>query len=57
MDPIAEQWLSKIKRTMAVDLARGMSAGMSPKGLVELLFQIPEVEQALRMRSKGRPKD
>jgi hypothetical protein len=39
---------------MAIDLARGMSAGIPPAGLVEMLFRIPEVEQAMRMRAKGR---
>jgi hypothetical protein len=54
---LEEQWLKRIKQTMAIDLARGMSAGIPPAGLVEMLFRIPEVEQAMRMRAKGPPKD
>lgn len=48
---LTEQWLDRIKATMAVDLARGMTAGIPPAALVELLFQIPEVSQAFAMRA------
>jgi hypothetical protein len=57
MTDLEEQWLERIKQTMALDLARGMTAGLPPKALIEMLLKIPEVEQALRMRAKGRPKD
>lgn len=48
-----QQWLDRLKRTMAIDLARGMTAGIPPKALVEMLFQIPEVEEAFYLRAKA----
>lgn len=48
---LTEQWLTRIKATMAIDLARGMTAGIPPAALVELLFNIPEVDQAFAMRA------
>jgi hypothetical protein len=49
-----EDWLTRIKQTMAIDLARGMTAGIPPAALIELLFQIPEVEQAFELRSRAK---
>jgi hypothetical protein len=49
-----DDWLTRIKQTMAIDLARGMAAGIPPTALVELLFQIPEVEQAFELRAKAK---
>jgi hypothetical protein len=53
---LERQWLERVKQAMALDLARGMTAGLPPKALVECLFKIPEVEQAFAMRAKGRRK-
>lgn len=57
MTDLEQQWLDRIKQTMALDISRSMVAGLPPKAIVERLLEIPEVEQALRMRAKGRPKD
>lgn len=43
-------WLANLKYTMALDLSRGMSAGIPPKGLVAMLFEIPEVSQGAHLR-------
>lgn len=42
-DPLTADWLAKMKVTMAVELSRGMTQGLPPKALIELLFGIPEV--------------
>lgn len=46
-----DDWLTRIKGTMAVDLRRFQAAGLSPKEQIEYLFEIPEVEQAFYLRS------
>jgi hypothetical protein len=53
---IADEWLARIKGTMAVDVSRFQAAGLSPEAIVEQLFNIPEVEQAFHLRAnRGRP--
>ena len=54
LSPLEQQWLDRMKQTMAVELARGMTAGIPPKGLIDLLLGIPEVREALEMRAKGK---
>ena len=49
-----DDWLGRLKQTMAIDLARGMSAGMPPRALIDLLFDIPEVSQAFHLRENRR---
>lgn len=51
---LTDEWLTRIKATMSIDLARGMTAGIPPAALVELLWKIPEVEQAFAMRADRR---
>lgn len=47
-------WLDRIRGTMAVDIGRGISAGLEPEAIVAMLLEIPEVDQALRMRADRR---
>lgn len=47
-------WLTKIKETMAIDVQRFVDAGLPPKVIVARLFEIPEVEQAFRLRANRR---
>jgi hypothetical protein len=49
-----ESWLTRIKATMAIDLARFMTVGLPPKALIEKLFEIPEVAQAFHLRERGK---
>lgn len=49
-----DDWLTRLKQTMAVDLGRFMSAGYPPKAIIENLCEIPEVGQALQMRADRR---
>lgn len=51
---IDNDWLTRMKETMAVELSRGITAGIPPKALITLLFGIPEVEQAFRLRARRR---
>lgn len=51
---IEADWLTKMQTTMAVELSRGMTAGMPPKALIQLLFGIPEVSQAFALRANRR---
>jgi hypothetical protein len=51
---LEQQWLDRIKQTMALDISRSMADGMPPKAIVEVLLRIPELRQALEMRAKGR---
>jgi hypothetical protein len=53
-DPLAADWLDRIKQTIAVDLSRFMSAGLPPKAIVEKLFEIPEFQQAFELRANAR---
>ena len=48
---MSDEWLARIKQTMAVDLSRFQSAGLPPKAQIERLFQIPEVADAFYLRS------
>lgn len=50
-DQLAEQWLVRIKQTIATDLSRLMAAQVPPQGIVKRLFEIPEVEQAFHLRA------
>lgn len=56
MTPHELEWLSRMKKLMALDISRCMSADMPPKAIVEVLFNIPEVAEAFEMRAKGPPK-
>jgi hypothetical protein len=48
--------LTRIKHTMSLDISRSMSAGLPPKAIVEVLLNIPEVEQAFHLReNRNRP--
>jgi hypothetical protein len=51
-DDSTDAWLDRLKQTMAVDVAR--FAGLPGEAIVEKLMQIPEVEQAFRMRADRR---
>lgn len=53
-DPITDKWLADMKVTMATELSRGMTHGLPPKALIELLFGIPEVAQAFHLRGRSR---
>jgi hypothetical protein len=53
---INDEWLARIKGTMAVDVDRGISAGAGGPKIVEMLLAIPEVGQGLHLRAnRGRP--
>jgi hypothetical protein len=53
---IADDWLNRIKGTMAIDVDRGISAGADGRRIVEMLLAIPEVSQALHLRAnRGSP--
>jgi hypothetical protein len=47
-----DAWLDRLKQTMSVDIAR--FAGLPAEAIVEKLMEIPEVEQAFRMRADRR---
>jgi hypothetical protein len=44
-----DERLDRIKQAMALELARYQREGVPPKGQVEALFQIPEIEQAIHL--------
>ena len=48
MTDLEQQWLDRMKVTIAVELTRGMAQGRPPKALVDMLMAIPEVSQAFR---------
>jgi hypothetical protein len=48
---LSADYIAKIKRTLAVDIGRFMTAGLPPKAIVDKLWDIPEVEQAFYLRS------
>jgi hypothetical protein len=53
---INDEWLARIKGTMAADVDRGIAAGAGGPKIVDMLLAIPEVSQALHLRaSRGRP--
>ena len=54
MSEIEDRWLANIKRTMAIDVSRFISAQWPPKAIVDGLFQIPEVDQAFHLRANRR---
>jgi hypothetical protein len=54
LTPAEEAWLDRMKETMSLELARCMRSQMPPRALVERLMGIPEVDEAMRMRAKGR---
>jgi hypothetical protein len=49
-----DDWLTRMKTTMAVDVARFMTAGLPPKAIIAKLFEIPEVSQAFHLRERGK---
>jgi hypothetical protein len=51
MTDLSADYIAKIKRTLAIDIGRFMTAGLPPKAIVEKLWEIPEVEQAFYLRS------
>lgn len=51
---MSDDWLAKLKETMAVDLSRFIDEGMSPRMVVERLMDIPEVGQAFHLRANQR---
>jgi hypothetical protein len=48
-----QQWLDRMKRTMAIDVSRYMQAGWRPQDIIDRLFEIPEVEEAFYLRAKA----
>lgn len=53
---INDDWLTRIKGTMAIDIDRGISAGADGNRIVEMLLAIPEISQALHLRAnRGAP--
>jgi hypothetical protein len=48
-----QQWLDRLKRTMAIDVSRYMQAGWRPQDIIDRLFEIPEVEEAFYLRAKA----
>lgn len=48
---ITDDWLTRIKGTMAIDVDRGISAGADGQRIVEMLLAIPEVSQGLHLRA------
>jgi len=46
--------LPRIKQTMSIDITRSMTSGLPPKAIVEVLFRIPEVEQAFHLLDNRR---
>jgi hypothetical protein len=52
-DPIAEQFIERLKQTMAADIGRFVRAGRTPEQIVDGLMDIPEVRQAIELRAKG----
>jgi hypothetical protein len=54
MTTLTDQWLGRMKETLAVDVARFQTAGLPPRAIVEKLFDIPEVEQAFHLRANQR---
>jgi hypothetical protein len=52
-DPIAEQFIERLKQTMAADIGRFVRAGRTPEQIVDGLLEIPEVRQAIELRAKG----
>lgn len=51
---MTDDWLPRLKQTMALDLSRFMSAGMPPRAIIERLMDIPEVGQAFHLRENRR---
>jgi hypothetical protein len=51
---IADDWLTRVTSTMAVDVDRGISAGADGRRIVDMLLAIPEVSQALHLRANRR---
>lgn len=51
---MTDDWLQRIKGTMAIDIERGGSARKSGPEIVEMLFAIPEVSQAFHLRANRR---
>jgi hypothetical protein len=49
-----DDWTAKIKETMAVDVSRGMRDGLDGRAIVEMLFAIPEVAQAVHLRARSK---
>ena len=56
MTDLEQRWIANMKQTIAAELARGMQQGIPPKGLVELLWGIPEVEEAMLYRAELGPR-
>lgn len=54
MVDLTAEWIAEMKQTMAVDIGRGLRSGRSPAEVVEMLFNIPEVAEAMHMRAQGK---
>jgi hypothetical protein len=52
-DSSPDDWLSRLKQTMALDLSIAMQSQMPPKACIEFLFRIPEVREAFHLRERS----
>lgn len=51
---LTDEWLARLKVTMAVDVDRGITGGANGQKIVEMLLTIPEVSQGLHLRANRR---